>query len=285
MVMFKNGFSLALGSGKQKRVFIATLFTVSLLLSLIVQLPLSWLVSQPQVKSLIEAKISPSQQLKISSSRGTIWKGELDLMLVSNTSANTSVGSIHFDLNLLPLLWANLSADIHWQLANSSLNGTIGTNLLSTNENRTIKWQTSQGQIQLKELLAKLNIQKLAQSPVVQNLTGLIEVKQLAFDYAPQSRWFNVFQASLQLDGFNVMNNAFPAIQLKSDLQDKQLITQLSSEDKNWQLTGKASLTSLKRYQLDLSVKANDASSLPDWAYLMNKKSTANYIAKFSGRL
>lgn len=296
-------------SMRNKRVVgLASLFVISLFVAILMQVPLSWVVSQSQIKQIIESKFNASQHLKINSSRGTIWNGELDLSLVSNANQNLnsvnistpnprniSLGTMGFDLNLLPLLWANLSADIDWQLnkssspSNSILIGRLSTNLLASAENRTIHWQTTKGQLQLNEWVSRFNGLLLKQSAVLNNLAGLVEIKQLDFEYQPQVHWFNAFDANLTLHDLNVMNNTFPPIELKTKLTaestNPNLLTSLNSQQTgDWQLTGKASLTAPLRYQLDLFVTADNTQKLPDWAYLMNKKSSANYVAKFVGR-
>jgi len=288
------------------------LFVVTFLVSILINLPLNWLVSKPQIKQMLESKINASQHLKINSSRGTIWQGELDVSLVTNPhfnqiSANTSkpnpknmpLGIIQFHLNLLPLLWANLSADIDWQLNNASssselssnslsdktlLRGHLSTSLLSSAQNQTLVWQTSKGQLQLDSLASKLIALEPDQAAVFQNIAGLVSIKQLTFEYKPQLNWFSAFDANLEFKDIKAMNNVFPPISLTSHLKDSQILSRLDGQTKDWTLTGEASLTKQLRYQVDLSVNAKDAKDLPDWAYLMNKKSKSNYNAKFVGR-
>lgn len=275
-----------LGSKKQMGLF-ALLFIAAVMISVVVQLPANWLLSKPSIKSAIERDISQTQEIKITASRGTVWQGELDLALNNRTTGNGKVplGTIAFDLNLLSLLWADFSADIHWQLANSNLTTTAGLDLLSSAENRSIEMSDTQGVIKLDELIAKLNMPNLSQMPVMQNLAGLVVINQLDLVYGLNSRWFSELNADVQVDGLSVLNNDFPPIKLDAALKEKGIIVSLNSEHKSWQLTGNGSLNPKKLYRFDLSVKANSADSLPDWAFLMKKKSAANYIAKFQGRL
>lgn len=288
------------------------LFAVTFLVSILINLPLNWLVSKPQIKQVFESKINASQHLKINSSRGTIWQGELDVGLVTNPhfnqiSVNTSkqnpnnmpLGIIHVHLNLLPLLWANLSADIDWQLNNVSssskppnkspsdktlVQGHLSTSLLSSAQNQTIAWHTSKGQLQLDSLASKLIALGSEQAAVFQNIAGLVNIKQLTFEYKPQLNWFSAFKANLDFKDLKAMNNAFPPISVKSHLKETQILSRLEGQTKDWKLTGEASFTKQLRYQLDLSVNTKDAKDLPDWAFLMNKKSKLNYKAKFVGR-
>ena len=275
-----------LGSKKQIGLF-ALLFIVAVMISVVAQLPASWLLSQPSIKSAIERDINKTQQIKITASRGTVWQGELDLAIHNRVTTNgkVSLGTVAFDLNLLSLLWADVSADIHWQLADSNLTSTADLGLLSSAENRSIELSDTQGVIQIDELLAKLNMPSLSQIPALQNLAGLVAINQLDFVYGLNSHWFSELNADLQVDGLSVLSNDFPSIKLDATLQEKGIIANLNSEHKAWQLTGNGSLSPKKLYRFDLSVKANSADSLPDWAFLMKKKSAANYVAKFQGRL
>jgi len=280
--MLISGF----GSKKQAGLF-ALLFIAAVVISIVVQLPANWLLSQPSIKSAIERDINTTQQVKITASRGTIWQGELDLAIDDRAKGNGKIplGSVAFDLNLLSLLWADFSADIHWQLANSTLITTADIGLLSSSENRSVQLSDTQGGIKLDELMAKFDLPNLSQMPALQNLTGLVVVNQLDLVYGLNKRWFSALNADLQVDGLSVLNNDFPPIKLDATLQEKGVIANLNSEHKNWQLTGNGSLNPKKLYRFDLSVKASSADSLPDWAFLMRKKSAANYVAKFQGRL
>jgi len=275
-----------LGSKKQIGLF-ALLFITAVMISVVVQLPANWLLSQPSIKSVIERDINKTQQVKITASRGTIWQGEIDLALHNRTTANgkVSLGTVAFDLNLLSLLWADMSADIHWSLADSTLTTTADIGLLSSAENRSIQLSYTQGVIKLDELLAKLNMPNLSQMPALKNIAGLVVVNQLDLVYGLNSRWFSELNANVQVEDLSVLNNDFPPIKLDAALQEKGVIANLNSEHKNWQLTGNGSLSSKKLYRFDLSVKASSADALPDWAFLMRKKSAANYVAKFQGRL
>ncbi|WEJ62514.1 type II secretion system protein N [Thiomicrorhabdus lithotrophica] len=275
-----------LGSKKQIGLF-ALLFIAAVMISIVVQLPANWLLSQPSIKSVIERDINQTQQIKITASRGTIWQGEIDLALHNRTATNgkVSLGTVGFDLNLLSLLWANMSADIHWYLAGSTIATTADLGMLSSSDNRSIELSDTQGVIKIDELLAKLNMPSLSRIPALQNIAGLVAINQLDLVYGLNSRWFSELNADLQVDGLSILNNDFPPIKLDAAFQDKGIVFNLNSEHKAWQLTGNGSLSPKKLYRFDLSVKANSADSLPDWAFLMQKKSAANYIAKFQGRL
>jgi len=275
-----------LGSKKQIGLF-ALLFIAAVMISIVVQLPANWLLSQPSIKSVIERDINQTQQIKITASRGTIWQGEIDLALHNRTATNgkVSLGTVGFDLNLLSLLWANMSVDIHWYLADSTITTTADLGMLSSSDNRSIELSDTQGVIKIDELLAKLNMPSLSKIPALQNIAGLVAINQLDLVYGLNSRWFSELNADLQVDGLSILNNDFPPIKLDAAFQDKGIVFNLNSEHKAWQLTGNGSLSPKKLYRFDLSVKANSADSLPDWAFLMQKKSAANYIAKFQGRL
>lgn len=274
-------------SSKKQTGVLAFLFVALVMIFIVVQLPLNWLLSQPSIQSVIERDINQTQQMKITASRGTIWQGEIDLALHNRTTANgnMSLGTVAFDLNLLALFWADVSADIEWKLADSTLTTTADLSLLTGSDKRSIELSDTQGVLKLDALIAKLNIPSLSQMPAVQNLAGLVVINQLDLVYGVNDHWFSAFNADLQLEDFSVLNNAFPPIKFDADLQEKGLVANLNSEHKTWQLTGNGSLNPKKLYRFDLSVKANAVDSLPDWAFLMRKKSAANYVARFQGRL
>ena len=140
-------------------------------------------------------------------------------------------------------------------------------------------------EIKLDELLTKLNLQNVSQTPALSSLAGLVVVNKLDFVYALNNRWFSEFDTDLQVDGLSVMNNAFPQMKITTELVGHSLQASLNSQDKAWVLTGGASLNAKYVYRMDLTVKANSEEFLPDWAYLMKKKSALSYTALFQGRL
>ncbi|WP_040727441.1 type II secretion system protein N [Thiomicrorhabdus sp. Kp2] len=275
---------------KQFAGFVA-LFVVVLLLSILSQLPANWVLSKPFIKQAIEQKINPSQKLKILASRGTIWQGEVDLAIEKHVANNAksasaiSIGKIAWDLNLASLLITKLSADIDWQLGQSTLSAEVSTGIFSSMETRNLHVSDVNGVINLKDLMPKLAFKKVAESPITQNLAGLVGINHVEAEYLLQARWFSALESDFQIDELSVMNNVFPTLNLKANLQEERIKARLNGQKTGWQLNGTASLNKSYAYHLDLNLKATSEKELPDWAFLLQKKSAVNYVTKLQGRL
>jgi len=275
-----------------KHVFgLIILFVAVLLLSILWQLPASWVLSKPAIKNAIEQKVNASQKLKITASRGTIWQGEADLAIENRSEKNGvsqdafSVGKVSWKLHPMSLLLTKLSADIHWQLGQSALVGNVSMGVFSSAEKRKIHLSNAKGRIDLKDLMPKLKFNKITESPFTQNIQGQISFNYLDAEYIVQTRWFNALKSEIQVDGLLVMNNVFPRLDIQTDIEDESIQARLSGQQTNWNLHGTASLNRSYSYLLNLNLKVDSEKNLPDWAFAMQKKSALNYVTELQANL
>lgn len=290
---------------KRKTAGLSVIFLAAFLLSVIVQLPASWVLSQPSIKSAIEQKINPNSSLHILASRGTIWQGEVDLAIqayqtqitrpgnldsiksdLTLNSANNviSLGSLSWNWQLSSLFLNNIRMKLNWILNQSNLSGLVSTHLFATDDARTIEFTKVMGVTDLNHIIQKIPKSEMSQFPVLQNLAGLVNVNELAGEYQLKQNWFKSFTANLQVDSLKVMNNVFPRMTIKASLEKEKIMARINGQQKSWSLTGAASLNQRLAYQVDFNLNSQSENALPDWAFLMRKKSATNYVSKLQGR-
>ncbi|BCN94320.1 hypothetical protein THMIRHAM_21050 [Thiomicrorhabdus immobilis] len=280
-----------LGRKKRKIIGVASLFIVALFFSILSQLPANWLLSNPIVKSTIEQKINLTQNIKILASRGTVWQGEVDLAIeqkdskIMATSNVIPIGKVSWDLQIMSLFITKLSADISWEFGQSVVSGELSTRVFSSIQSRKIHLSGVSGVVNLKDVISKLPVNKITASPIAPSLVGLVSINHLETEYLVQTKWFRVLQSAIQIDDLVVMNNKFPTVNLQVELQDERIQSRLDALQAGWKLDGVASLNKSYAYRLDLNLKADSEKELPDWAFLMQRKSAVNYVAKLQGRL
>jgi len=120
---------------------------------------------------------------------------------------------------------------------------------------------------------------------LMSKLPGLVSVNQLNGIYGLNKQWFTELDADLQVDNLSVMNNAFPAIKIQAGLERDKVLARITRQHQNWSLNGAASLTQQLAYSVDFNLNTQSEAVMPDWAFLMRKKSATNYVSKLQGRL
>ena len=287
---------------KNKWVGFSFLFGMAFLLFVLIQLPASWVLSQPSVKQLIEQSFNKtatqSSHIHILASRGTIWNGEVDLAIqtkitrpgktaqIANSVINDfSIGRVNWNWQLSGLFLNKLAMDLNWNLANSNLTGLVSTQLFSSQTSRSVMFKEVIGKANLSQLSQNIQLPVFITSPVLQNLTGLVSVNQLNGVYVLNKHWFTGLDTDLQVDNLSVMNNVFPAIKIKTGFEKEKVLARISSQHHNWTLNGVASLTQQLIYSVDFNLNTQSEAVMPDWAFLMRKKSATNYVSRLQGRL
>lgn len=284
---------------KRKTAGLSVIFLVALLLSVIVQLPASWVLSQPTIKSAIEQRINSNSNLHILASRGTIWQGEVDLAIqtqntrpgnlssIKSSSASNviSIGSLNWNWRLTSLLFNNIKMNLNWTLNQSNLTGLVSTQVFAAHAKRTIVFTDVSGVADLNHLIQKIPTLDISQLPMLQNLTGQVGVNELVGEYQLSENWFKSFTANLQVDSLTVMNNAFPRLAINATLEKDKIMARINGQQSSWSLTGAATLNKRLAYQVDFNLNAQSDNDLPDWAFLMRKKSATNYVSKLQGKL
>ncbi|GAB6069260.1 hypothetical protein JCM30760_03570 [Thiomicrorhabdus hydrogeniphila] len=275
---------------------------MAFLLFVLIQLPASWVLSQPSVKQLIEQPFNKtatqSNHIHILASRGTIWHGEVDLAIQTKITrpgkteqrANSvindfSIGTVNWNWQLSSLLLNKLAMELNWNLASSNLTGLVSTQIFRSQESRSVLFKEVTGKANLSQLSQTIQLPKLATLPVLQNLSGLVSVNQLNGVYILNKHWFTALDADLQVDNLSVMNNVFSAIKIETEFEKEKVLARISSQHHNWSLNGVGSLTQQLIYTVDFNLNTQSEAVMPDWAFLMRKKSATNYVSRLQGRL
>ncbi len=233
------------------------LFFVSFLLvfiaSVILNLPLSWVLDQKEVKEQIP------KTLLLSQPQGDWWQGEV-MVKLNTASEQIKLGKIAFTLNWSDLLFAKLGADIEWKLGTGKINAKIKTDgdFLSVN-NLT-------GDMPVSELM------KLSEKTMlVSDAEGELHLVDLSFELDLKDAWLTELSGKLAVTGFSAMGAEFGLLEAEPELKDKEIYTLITggNPSKGWDLKAKTQLFKKHRYKLDLKVTATNPNNMPDWVALM----------------
>jgi hypothetical protein len=281
------------GLSRRKTVLFSLFFLIAVLISIMAQTPINWVLSHSSVKSAIEKNINPNQKLKITASQGTLWQGSLDLALVNihpsqnkpNHSQPIQLGNITWNIQLINLLWANLSAQIDWRLGNSQLKGLSSINLLDSDSEKVLQLSDVTGSIDLKSVIHDANLSSKSLPPIISNISGYVLVNQLEASILLKQAWFSTLKGDLLINDLSIMNNEFTKMKIKADYIQEAMQLDLLSKNNAWELKGKANLKSNMRYSANFKLQVSANQKVPDWAFLMRKESATKYTSKIQGHL
>ena len=244
-----------------------SLFILTLFVSLIYHLPVSWLLSQTQVKQ----QIPP--QLELSQSQGSVWQGQTQLNL-----NKLNAGQLSWDLSMLSLLATQANVEANWQLEQGQVNVLLQMPLLS--ESPVLSAEAIQGQLSLTALLKLTNSAQLNSM----SIKGDLALNDLAVDLDLQTLWPKLLQGSATVQGLSLLGSDFPPIQIVPELLKDKIQLKLSAKTKGWSLSGTVDLFNNRSYQTALKVTANSAETMPDWALLLRQQSPRVSVLNNGGR-
>lgn len=285
--------TLNMSLSRRKTALFSLLFVIAVIISIVAQTPISWVLSHASVKSAIEKDINRTQQLKIVSSQGKLWKGNLDLAVLNkhssqknlNYSMPIQLGNIAWNLQLMDLLWADLAAQIDWRLGDSQLKGLSSVNLLDSDSERVLQITDVTGSFDLKAVIDDTKLSSESFFPIFNNISGHVLVNQLEASVLLKKAWFSTLTGDLLINNLSVMNNQFEKMEIKADYIQEAVQLVLLSKENAWELTGKANLKSNMSYSGRFKLKVSASQEVPDWAFLMRKESATKYSSEIQGRL
>jgi hypothetical protein len=259
---------------KIKPLYLAIVFITVLLGSLLVHIPAGFVAQTSAVKAQLD-----NAGVTVSSTTGTLWNGSANLRYKQQ-----SLGELKWNLQAMSLLMLKADLNFNWQLKNSELKGDINTGLLNL---ENLDLVNIEGVVQLDQAMQiAQNINPKIPS-LLSGLAGKLEIENLDTSIDLHNRWPKKLQAETKLTGLNFMGNQFPSTKLSLQQAEAELSpidTSILGEGKGWNLTGQLQLNPKLNYSGDIEVKAATENSLPDWAFLMPRKSPTHYSMQVNGR-
>lgn len=262
---------------------LSAVFIVSLLVSVVVHLPAAWVLNQPEIKSTFSKPILKTKQVQLGAINGSVWQGSTRVKLHDRvTKQQVDVGQVSWSFKPMSLVWLDLAVDLQWKYADSTLKGELSSNVMSAKEQ--LKLSDLTGELVMQQVVGLLNLKQKPSAAMLQNMQGQVKVEGVNTTLDIQKAWPTALSGQLTITNLDVMENRFPTITVRTGLNEQRVQASLLSEAPNWNLTGDVFLMPNSRYQSNLVLKAQDEQSLPDWAFLMRKKSPTHYVSQLTGR-
>ncbi len=230
------------------------LFLLTLCISIVYHLPVSWLLGQPSIQKHIPSQIT------LSPSHGTVWEGK------SYLSVPEPLGSLQWNLSFWSLLIGEVKLDSFWKKEQSQLQGQIQVD--GGSEPQTLELTQLNGQIALPLLLKVINAPGLKEMPIKGELA--FDSIDLVLDVNTQ--WPTALTGEWTLNELTVLGNDFPEITITPQLQGEKLTLHIDGKSTHWVLSGELNVFQNQQYNIHLKVTANSENSLPDWAGLLRKQ-------------
>ncbi len=265
-----QGDSIKLG-----RFWIVVLFIFTMGVSLLYNLPASWLISQPVVQSQVP------QLLLIDSVKGSVWNGEVAVSthIVNKPSAVLDLGVLKWDIDLLPLLKASLASQQQWELAEKSeVDFYIEKDLLSSDMPLLIS--DVQGNVDIAQLIQSLAAAGLS----TLTATGEIVVSDVEMAVNPITLWPLKISGQFEIRSLSTLGVNISKMTVVPSMEGQAMLLSLSAEENGWQLKGRLGIRANHTYDITLSVKGDSAQKMPNWAQLMRQKTPTLATFKSQGR-
>lgn len=236
-----------------KTSILITSFVVVLLLSVVSSLPLSWVLNQPQVKQQIP------KNMILKNITGSWWQGEV-MLSIKTPATNTELGKITFELDWLPLVWANISADIKWKIGKGQINAKLNFN------GETVEITALTGDVKVGEI-----VQLSEQTALLADAKGELHLVDMEISLPIKQAWPSHIAGKLAITDFAAMGANFDLLEAKPVLKGNDIKTQITGgqQSKGWSLNADTVLSKNHSYQLDLKVTATNPNNMPDWVALM----------------
>ncbi len=245
------------------RFWMVTLFTCTLVFSMLYSLPARWVISQPMVQKQIP------QQWLIEAVEGSVWNGEMALSthITDKSGAILNLGLLNWDLDWLPLFKANIGSQQKWILTEGSqVDFYIEKEMLSAEA--PLFLSNMQGNIDIAQLIQHLAAAGLQTLPA----TGQMVVSDIDVALDPLTLWPQKISGQFELRSLSSLGINITRLTVVPSMEAQTILLSLSAEESGWKLTGRVSIKANHTYDITLSVKGESAQKMPDWSQLMMQK-------------
>jgi hypothetical protein len=249
---------------------------------LVLVLMISFLRAMPMNFFLGNVQSHMTLPMALSEIEGTLWQGSA---VVRPGQMETLSKDIQLGLQTLPPLLVAWHNQLNWPLKTA----------LDTRSDwfkSTSQLDVTQEGVQGFQIQAEaIDLVTLSQAVPLQNLpfkpeSGTLMISDLSSRIADQ--WLDKLEGKGAISALKMMGVSMPMIywQLNQEEGSRTIEIRLDSEQKGqWRLTGQGAVTESRRFQFEFSLKLTKADAIPDWAYVMQRKSALEYVAKFQGKL
>ena len=237
--------------GKFAGFFVA--FILVFLTSLVLHLPLSWLLNQQVVKEQVPKNII----LKPVS--GTWWNGVVKVSM-KTPAKKVSLGSLSYRLSWSDLVFARLAADVDWKLATGKLKTKF------TFDGKLVNVIDLTGDMPVSELM-KLS----PQTTLLEEAKGELHLLSVNLSSPINQPWPTSLSGKLTISNLSVLGANIGLLETNPKLKENKIEMNIfgGQKSKGWQLNADTLLTKKHRYKLDVKVSATSAKNMPDWVELM----------------
>jgi hypothetical protein len=245
------------------RFWMVTLFTCTLVFSMLYSLPARWVISQPMVQKQIP------QQWLIEAVEGSVWNGEMALSthITDKSGAILNLGLLNWDLDWLPLFKANIGSQQKWILTEGSqVDFYIEKEILSAEA--PLFLSNVRGNIDIAQLIQHLSVAGLQTLAA----TGQMVVSDIDVALDPLTLWPQEVSGQFELRSLSSFGINIAKLTVVPSMVAQTLLLSLSAQENGWKLTGRVSIKENHTYDITLSVKADSAQKMPDWSQLMVQK-------------
>ncbi len=255
--------------------WVVLLFTITLVFSILYNLPASWLIAQPSLQKQIP------KQWVMDSVQGTVWDGEMTIStnLNKNPGAVLNLGALQWDIDSIPLLKGILGSQQKWLLAEKSQVDFYIEKDLFTKEAPLLLYGL-QGSVDIERLIHRLS------AAGFNTLTAAGQVIANDVDVVLDSvtLWPQKVSGRFEIHALSTLGMNFPIVTAVPSMEAKTILLTLSAQDKGWQLKGRIGIRANHTYDITLSVKGDSAKKMPDWALLMVQKTPTLATLTSQGR-
>ncbi|WP_127471103.1 type II secretion system protein N [Thiomicrorhabdus aquaedulcis] len=293
---------------RSKKAFVQglLLFSVGLVVSVGYHLPAAWVQSTLNL---------PSAAWQAQSTQGTLWQGQTHLLTLN---PRTVVGLVDWQVSPSALFWGDLALRLNVNRENASPGITLKTHasvpltaLFNASNPYSLNVNALNGQIDLTAMYAHLSALGV-QVATAKGATrgGTLHFEDMSANVNLPNLWPTQWAGSVRISQLELLGSTMPdlivtpsidndkvVLSLASAQTDSQANSTSNSQSNAWQLSGKIVFTQAHvtspsittersiHYQIDLTLTAQSAQQMPDWASFMNLKSPTVAILSAQGAL
>lgn len=240
---------------------ILTTFFVTLVVSMIIHVPASWVVAELKAQQLLP----PQVQLK--QVDGIWWDGTAQVSFSSSPGAPLNqLGLMDWQLQFSSLLTGWLESKINWRIEKSEVGAT-----LKMDANSLIMDSIS-GSLPVGALG-----NMIPQAAMLQGAEGRLNLRNLTVEIPLDQRtpWPKKLSGQAAITDLSVLGMEADTVELTPALNKGQLILSIAGGGKSWQLSGEVALMKNHKYKIQLMLTADTAESMPEWVSVMMRRTSS----------